>query len=113
MSRHYRLYLNDIYTSIERIEQYVQGLDCTQFTETNIVIDAVMRNFTIIGEAAKNIPDEIRTKYPDVPWRAIGSFREVLTHEYFRADLEEVWLIVQDRLPILKKPNYRNSAKRA
>ncbi len=102
MSRHYRLYLTDIRTAIERIERYVEGFDYAQFCDNQLVIDGVMRNFTVMGEAAKNVPDEIRTKYSDVPWRAIGSFRDVLTHEYFRIDLEEVWKIIEERLPILK-----------
>ncbi len=102
MSREYKLYLNDILTAIEKIERYVQGLDYAQFSNSDMVIDATLRNFTIIGEAAKNIPDEIQTKYSDVPWRAIDSFRNVLAHEYFRVDLEETWKIIHDRLPLLK-----------
>ena len=102
MSREYKLYLNDIQTAIERIEHYVQGFDLEAFRDSQLIIDAVIRNFTVIGEAARNIPEEVRVKYDDVPWRAIGSFRNLLVHEYFRVDLEQTWSVIQGRLPKLK-----------
>jgi len=102
MPREYKLYLNDIREAIEKIEQYVEGLDFEQFSNKSIVVDASLKNFIVIGEAAKNIPDEIRAKYPDVPWRAMASFRDLIAHEYFRLNLDTTWSIIQERLPILK-----------
>lgn len=102
MPREYKLYLKDIRTAIERIEHYVDGFELEQFRSDDKTVDAVLRNFTIIGEAAKNTPDDIRAKYSDVPWRAIGFFRDLLMHEYFRVDLEQTWSIIQERLPELK-----------
>ncbi len=101
MPREYKLFLSDIRTAIEKIERYIDGLDFDQFCSSDLVIDAVIRNFTIIGEAARNIPDEIREKYPDVPWRTVASFGNLLVHEYFRVDLEQTWAIITERLPDL------------
>ena len=81
MPREYKLYLSDILTAIERIESYVQALNFDAFRANNMIVDAVIRNFSVIGEAAKNIPEAIRAKYPDVPWRAIGAFRNLLAHD--------------------------------
>jgi uncharacterized protein with HEPN domain len=102
MPREYKLYLRDIRTAIERIERYVEGFDLERFRDDDLVVDGALRNFTVIGEAAKNVPDDIRAKYSDVPWRALGSFRDLLTHEYFRVDLEQTWSIINERLPELK-----------
>ncbi len=102
MPREYKLYLSDIQAAIERIERYVQALEFEEFERSEMVVDAVIRNFIIIGEAAKNIPEQIRAKYPDVSWRGIGSFRDLLAHEYFRVDLEETWSIIHNRMPPLK-----------
>ncbi len=103
MPREYKLYLSDILAAIERIESYVQSLDLDEFIANNMVVDAVLHNFSVIGEAAKNVPGDICAKYPDVPWRAVGAFRNLLAHEYFRVDLEETWRIIQGRLPELKQ----------
>jgi uncharacterized protein with HEPN domain len=64
--------------------------------------DAVLHNLQIIGEAAKKIPEEMYLKHPEVSWRQIGSFRDILVHEYFRVNLEVVWSIIQNNLPELR-----------
>lgn len=61
-----------------------------------------MRNLEIIGEAAKNIPNHIREKYPEIEWKKIAGLRDVLAHEYFGIDLEVVWDIVKSKLPVFK-----------
>lgn len=94
MPREYKLYLSDIRTAIEKIEQYVAGLNFEQFSSTSIVVDAVLRNFIVIGEAAKNIPDKICAKYPEVPWRAIAAFRDLIAQGYFRLNLATMGSII-------------------
>jgi uncharacterized protein with HEPN domain len=67
------------------------------------VRDAVLRNLEVIGEAAKNLSREIRSRRSDVPWRQIAALRDVLIHQYFGVDLNLVWEIVEGRLPALKR----------
>jgi uncharacterized protein with HEPN domain len=64
-----RLYVQDMYTSIEKIERYVFGLTFDEFTKQDLVIDAVIRNFEIIGEAAHHVTGPVRTKHPEFPWK--------------------------------------------
>ncbi len=68
-SRKYRFYLEDMCLSMERIQTYIENLDFSEFKHQMIVIDAVVRNFEIIGEAAKHIPEHIVNKYPEIPWK--------------------------------------------
>ena len=83
MPRDYRESLKDILESIEKIHTYTNCQTFEQFTRDGKTIDAVIRNLEIIGEACRNIPEEIRTQYPDIRWERIISLRNVLIHEYF------------------------------
>jgi len=65
--------------------------------------DAVVRNFEVIGEAVKRIPESMKEERPDIPWRRIAGLRDVLIHQYMRVDLEAVWAIVRDDLPEFKQ----------
>jgi uncharacterized protein with HEPN domain len=85
--------------SIERIHEYLGDLEFIQFSKKNIVVDAVVRNFEIVGEASKNIPNEIKEKYPEIPWRKMYSLRNLVTHEYFGIDYEMIWEIAKFDLP--------------
>jgi uncharacterized protein with HEPN domain len=97
-----RLYLSNIAECIERIETYTQdGQDA--FMQSTLIQDAVIRNFEIIGEATKQISQELRQKHLDIPWRRVAGFRDVLIHNYMSAVLDEVWLVVERDLPILKR----------
>lgn len=100
--RDYRLYLEDILEAISRIEEYTQGLSFEEFAKNNLVIDAVVRNLEIIGEACRSLPEEIRQRNPDVEWRKIIGLRNILIHQYFGVDIEIVWDIVKNKLPDLK-----------
>jgi uncharacterized protein with HEPN domain len=95
-----RLYLQHIAESISRIESYVsKGRD--HFLGCRLVQDAVIRNFEIIGEATKRLSAEFQNSAPEIPWKQIGSFRDVLIHGYFGVDLNQVWGVVEKELPKL------------
>ena len=96
-----KLYLSNIQECIQNIEIYTKDGE-ESFKQNRMIQDAVIRNFEIIGEAVKRIEKEIKESYPNVPWRQMAGFRDVLIHDYLRVDLEEVWLIIIDDLPILK-----------
>ena len=83
MKRELGLYINDILESIDKIEGYIKNTGQTRFREDQQIQDAVIRRLEIIGEATKNIPDDLRIKYPDIPWKAIAGMRDILIHEYF------------------------------
>jgi len=96
------IYLRHIRDAIARIEKYTaQGR--TAFFDDTMVQDAVIRNLEVIGEAVRNLPPDLRRRYPEIPWRSITALRNVLIHEYFGVDLEIVWRVVQRRIPALKR----------
>ncbi|MBI5566652.1 MAG: DUF86 domain-containing protein [Chloroflexi bacterium] len=97
-----RLYLIHILECIEWIESYTLG-GYTAFAESHQIQDAVIRNFEIMGEAVKRLSSDVRAAYPDIPWRQVAGFRDVLIHDYFGIDLDEVWGVVQTNLPQLKQ----------
>ncbi len=78
------LYLLDMITSIDRIIQYTQGLDFESFQKDFLVVDAVARNFEIIGEAARKIPIDLQKRYPEVPWDKMYRLRNIVSHAYFQ-----------------------------
>lgn len=102
MKRDIKLYVKDILDSILVIEKFVEGMGFEKFREDDKTSSAVIRKFEIIGEAAKHIPDEIRQKYPDIPWKEMAGFRDKLIHFYFGIKYELVWNTIKMELPELK-----------
>ncbi len=100
--RDYSLYISDILQSIKNIHEYIAGMDESKFKSDKKTIDAVIRNFEIIGEAANKLPDDIRMKTPDIPWRDIIDFRNRIAHEYFGVSVSIVWQIIGKELTPLK-----------
>ena len=97
------LYLTDILDSVNKILKYTKGLSFEQFSADELKIDAVVRNFQIIGEAAKNISDKFDDKFPEVSWHEIVGMRNKIIHEYSSVDEEIIWKNIKEELPILKK----------
>ncbi|MEK9143250.1 MAG: DUF86 domain-containing protein [Patescibacteria group bacterium] len=97
------LYLDDILSSIEHIEEYVKGLSFDNFKNDAKTIDAVVRNIEIIGEAAAKIPPETRLHHPETPWKKIIGARNKVIHEYFGIDVEILWKTIQEDIPLLKE----------
>jgi uncharacterized protein with HEPN domain len=102
MSRDPHLRLLDIIEACERLELYIENLDFTAFDADLKTQDAVIRLFEIIGEAVKSIPDEWTEKEPDIPWRQIAGFRDVLAHSYFAVNSSVVWAAAVEKAPLLK-----------
>lgn len=98
-----KLYLEDIQDSIHKIETYTRGSSFEKFSRDEQMIDAVVRNLSIIGEAVRNIPKDIKAKNPEVAWNEIKGMRNKVVHEYFGIDEEILWKTIQDDLPIFKK----------
>ena len=98
MSRDYRLFLDDIKTACEKILRYTRNMTFEQFTVDVKTFDAVVRNLEIIGEASKNIPEEVRQQHPEIDWRKMAGLRDIVAHEYFGIDEEVLWDIVESRI---------------
>jgi uncharacterized protein with HEPN domain len=102
MTRDLRLYLTDIVDSIAKIEEYTQSIDEAAFQTNTQVQDAILRRLEIIGEAAKKVPQGLREKYPQIPWRNMAGLRDVIIHEYFGVNLKRTWKVIREDLPALK-----------
>ncbi|OGY54755.1 MAG: hypothetical protein A2951_01995 [Candidatus Buchananbacteria bacterium RIFCSPLOWO2_01_FULL_56_15] len=101
--RNSKLYLDDIKTAIDKIDRYSKGLSFDLFSRDNLVVDAIVRNLGVIGEAAKNIPNDFKEEHQDIPWNKIAGMRNIIVHEYFSVDAEILWKTIKQDIPELKK----------
>lgn len=100
-SRDWLLRIQDILDAVADIQAYTASIDFEDFKTDRKIIQAVLYNFVIIGEASANIPDEIQLLYPRVPWRLMNDMRNVMAHEYFQVDLNIVWGTIQNNFSSL------------
>ena len=100
-SRDWTLFLSDMQLFCSKVMRYCKGLSAEQFAADDLVTDAVLRNLELLGEAAKQIPDSVRHRHPEVPWRRIAGLRDVLAHAYFGLEDETIWQIVSSSIPAL------------
>jgi uncharacterized protein with HEPN domain len=91
----------DMLQASQKVIEYARGLNEEQFQASGLHQDAILRQLTIGGEAAKRVSAEFRVSHPEIPWRQVAGFRDVVVHDYSRVDLQEVWRIVQEDLPAL------------
>ena len=96
------LLLNDIPDAVKTIEEYLQGYDDEAFYRDKKTKDAVVRNFEIIGEAARQIQQDFKQQYPQIEWRELSDLRNKIIHEYFGVDYVILWEIIQFDLPSLR-----------
>jgi uncharacterized protein with HEPN domain len=97
-----RLYLEHIREAIQKIASYSAG-GWEEFSRNPMAQDAILRNFEIIGEATKRLGDALKTRHPNVPWREIAGFRDVLIHNYMGVNLKRVWNVIEKDLPSLRQ----------
>ena len=100
--RDWRLFIEDILECIGKIEKYIENMEFDNYEKDNKTIDAVVRNLEIIGEASRNIPENIKMRYRDVYWKGIVGLRNRIIHEYFGVDLKIIWHIIKEEIPVLK-----------
>lgn len=102
-NRDWELLFEDILESIEKIQNYSKDLSFDEFVINSMIIDAIVRNIEIIGEASKNIPLVIQEKFKDIPWQKLKGIRNRIVHEYFKIDTSIIWFIIQNELTPLKE----------
>lgn len=101
MKRVYDDYLRDMLENAEKARSFVKGMDYDDFRRDDKAVYAVIRALEIIGEAARQIPEDVRGAHPEIQWREIMGMRNKLTHEYFGVNTEVVWKTVQEDLPLI------------
>ena len=99
--RSWKIRISDIIEAIENVREYSDGMTFESFVADHKTIDAVIRNFIVIGEAAAHIPEDIIQMHADIPWREMRDMRNIVVHEYFGVDNRIVWDTVQNNLPPL------------
>lgn len=98
------VYVEHILHSILQIEEYVRGYNRETFSDERMRYDAILRNLQTMAEATQRLPEEFKNKYPNIPWKDISGFRNILVHDYL-GDLDDdiIWSIIANELEPIKK----------
>jgi uncharacterized protein with HEPN domain len=96
------VFLGHILESIDLIESYSEDVDEIEFMRSTPLQDMLVRRIEIIGEAVKNLPEDLKREHPEIPWRDIAGLRDIIVHQYFGLDLELIWDVVKRDIPELK-----------
>jgi uncharacterized protein with HEPN domain len=102
MKREIGDYVQDIIEAMGKAVDFVKGISFEEFVQDDKTAFAVVRALEIIGEAVKNIPDEVREKHPEIPWKGMSGMRNKVIHEYFGVDFGLIWKTIKERIPQLK-----------
>lgn len=95
-------YVEDIIEAMEDAMSFVKDTSYDDFAKNKMIIYAVIRAIEVIGEAVKKVPEWVRNRYPQIPWKDMAGMRDKLIHEYFGVDLKRVWKTVKEDIPYLK-----------
>lgn len=102
MKKDPKTFLEHILAAVLAVEEYTKGMTEKRFLKDPKTQDAVIRQLEIIGEAVKNLPMDVRSRFPNIPWKQVAGMRDWLIHEYFGVDLEIIWHTAKDDLPSVK-----------
>ncbi|MDJ0731885.1 MAG: DUF86 domain-containing protein [Crocosphaera sp.] len=100
-SREWLLSIQDILDSISEINERTQEMTFEAFIENQTIVKSVLYDLIIIGEATRNVPSEIKSRYPHIPWGLMAGMRNIAAHEYFQVNLSRVWETIEEDLPVL------------
>jgi uncharacterized protein with HEPN domain len=102
MKRDYTLFLKDLISAMDSIEQFISGMTMDEIKQDDKTASAVIRKFEIIGEATKHIPEVLIRSHPEIPWKRMSGMRDRLVHAYFGVDYKLVWDAIKTEIPNLK-----------
>lgn len=103
MLKNDRAYTDHIINCIKKIRKFVKGIDKKGFAKNELIQDAIIRNFEVIGEASKKISSDFKKVYNEIPWKEISGMRDKLIHDYLGVDIEVIWKTIERDLPVLLK----------
>jgi uncharacterized protein with HEPN domain len=104
VDKRWQVRIEHILEAIGKIERYTAGLTEATFVDQSMAVDAVIRNFQVIGEAVRHVPDEVQSRYLSIPWSLMQGMRHILVHDYYAVKLDIVWRTIQQALPPLIEP---------